>query len=413
MPGSNFGPSLCRIAGLAALLALASQPLRSQEKHARQAKQPAAPPAYSLYPADTIDFSAPPPMMVTSGIKCDARGNIYVVYSGSPQSVLSQSNGVAVLGISKISPGDKSVTAYPLPSISDYSNLLRFGFDVDSTGAVYALVAAERQPGSGDKPKPAWLVVKYNDDGTINSYSEIGDEPGKRIQPLRLAVFGDGDFLLSGTTAGKDELGTFAGVFDRQGAFVAPLKLGEAVAHAKKPQAPGAGAASGQSAPPESAKAAQQKNAVKQQAAKRDETRENPVSLESSTLSFSSPDGNIYVLQGTSSATLYAVSPSGEIVRKFFLKPPARGFAPVQMSGAGPGYLFVEYGHTGRSSAGPSPLPAGYIAVLDSETGHVAATYRLPSGAAGFPACAVSSDDFLFLGTSKDNHLEVVRYVAR
>jgi hypothetical protein len=44
-----------------------------------------------------------------------------------------------------------------------------------------------------------------------------------------------------------------------------------------------------------------------------------------------------------------------------------------------------------------------------------AAIYRMPNAESDsvIPACADSPDRFLFLGTSKDNHLEVVRYVAR
>jgi hypothetical protein len=85
------------------------------------------------------------------------------------------------------------------------------------------------------------------------------------------------------------------------------------------------------------------------------------------------------------------------------------------MAGAGAGYLFIYYTRIGVSVTSEAPAKPDYVTVLNSETGEQAATYRMPKAESEFviPACAESPDHFVFLGTSKDNHLEVVRYVAR
>ena len=393
------------LSAVAVLLSFAPGLFAGIKKAALPAAQRALP-ARDLYVSERTDLSALSPAVVTSGTKCDAAGDIYALYSGSA-AVLSLPGSTSRVPVSKISIQTKEVTQYPLPALSGYGNLFRFSYDVDADGTLYALINAARQRPQG-KPKPAWLIVKYNGDGTVDSHFRVGNEPGKQLQPLRIAVFGDGDFLLSGTTVLTKGLGTFSGIFDRQGTFTTPLKFGEAILRTNEP--PG-GAGTG-------ARAAKKAGAS---AGKRREVSGpgtadgSPISLESSTLSFSSQDGNVYVLQGTSAATLYVVAPTGEILRRFNLKPPKPGMTPLQMAAAGVGYLFIYYGRVATGAPGEDIHERGIIAVLSSETGRVTAVYRMPEAKVGFvvPACADSPDDFLFLGTSKDNHLEVVRYAAR
>jgi hypothetical protein len=125
--------------------------------------------------------------------------------------------------------------------------------------------------------------------------------------------------------------------------------------------------------------------------------------------------GNVYVLRGSCEATLYIVSPAGYAIRKYRLKPPEPGMSPVQMGHGGFGYISIYYGRIGVSVTADGPDKPDYITVLSSETREGAAIYRMPKAESGFvtPSCADSPDRFLFLGTSEDNHLEVVRYVAR
>lgn len=395
-----------RLAGLILAIALVSTPTWCGKDAGHPAKQEAPKQILDLYRAETIDFSAPPPGAVTWPLRCDANGNIFALYATSLQALQSGSAGAGGRTVTGIFSGSKRVVRYPLPPIQGYRPLIALGFAVSPRGKVYALAATALLKEPGEHPRPAFIIVEYNDDGTVDSYFKVADEPGNRLRPLRMALFGDGNFLLSGTTTLENGMGTFSGVFDRQGTFTTPLKLGEATDtfHGKPVSAS------------EAAERFAKSDQAKPSRAKQLEAEgKNPVGLESSTLSFSSQDGNVYVLQGTSEATLYAVSPAGEIVRQYRLKPPEPGMSPVQMSEAGLGYLYIYYGHVGVFVSNESTDNPDFITVLNSETGKVAEVYRLPRSHAGLliPACAKSSDDFLFLGTSKDNHLEVVRYVSR
>lgn len=391
------------LAGLIAALALASTPAWCGQEPRQRNQEEAPREILDLYRAETTDFSAPPPGAVAWPILCDASGNIYALYAASLQGLTGPVTVRSLGPVKGVFPSSKSVVEYPLPAIPDYRPLASLGFAVSPRGTMYALAGTIRSE-LNDKPKPAFFIVKYHDDGTVDSYVMVGEEPGKRIQPLRMAVFGDGNFLLSGTTVLDDGLGTFSGIFGRQGTFITPLKLGEALVHGGPVDASALAESRAESKPPEPSRE------------KRLEAEgKNPVGLESSTLSFGLQDGNVYILQGTSEATLYVVSPAGYVIRKYLLKPPEPGMSPLQMGQAGTGYLFIFYGRIGVSVTADSPAKPDYISVLNSETGEQAAIYRMRKAESDsvIPACADSPDRFLFLGTSKDNHLEVVRYVGR
>ncbi len=388
--------------GFIAALAVASTPAWCGQEPRQRNEQEVPQEISHLYRAETVDFSTPPPGAVTLPLLCDASGNIYALQADSLQDLMD-SRGHVPRRLTGVFPGSKSVVRYPLPTIPDYRPLIQGAFAVSPRGTVYAVAGTIRSE-HADKPKPVFFIVKYNGDGTVDSYFKVGDEPDKRIQPMRMAVFGDGSFLLLGTTVLDDGLGTFSGLFDRQGTFVTPLKLGEALALGRPVDASALAESRAESKPPELSRE------------KRLEAEgKNPVGLESSTLSFGLQDGNVYVLQGTSEATLYVVSPAGYVIRKYLLKPPEPGMSPIQMGQAGVGYIFIYYGRIGVSVTADSPAKPDYITVLNSGTGEQAAIYRMPEAESDsvIPACADSPDRFLFLGTSKDNHLEVVRYVAR
>jgi hypothetical protein len=147
-----------------------------------QVKAPAPPraaevPETELYPVENIDFAAPPPLLVDTGIKCDGRGNIYMVYSDAPQAVLSQRNGIPKLPIQKLSLEHKNAVSFPTPVIQGYQDATRFDFDVDAHGRVYALVAASTVPDEGSQPRVDYLVVRYRDDGTLDSYMKLAQTP--------------------------------------------------------------------------------------------------------------------------------------------------------------------------------------------------------------------------------------------
>jgi hypothetical protein len=254
-------------------------------------------------------------------------------------------------------------------------------------GTLYALLQAFPQSGSDSKPDPVYLIVKYKDDGQVDSYFALGEVPGKHIRPTSLATFGADNSLVSGTTLLKNpegtSLGVFSAIFDRGGTFRAPVTLMKLDTPAKSGALP---------------------NSPDQR---------NAVSLASSLEEVSSSDGSIYVLQD---GHLDVVSPFGSIEHEFALPAPADKLSPLQMAAAGASYLFVFYGHL------PTGDPAednnkyrDMITVVRSQTGEVTNVYRMPQAENDFAvsACAASLSDFLFLSSDEQGNLEVVHYLPK
>jgi len=78
------------------------------------------------------------------------------------------------------------------------------------------------------------------------------------------------------------------------------------------------------------------------------------------------------------------------------------------MAAAGAGFLFIYYGHI-TGVPGGKANQRGMIVVLNTETGDIAAIYRMPAADTDFaiPACAASLSDFLFLGSDKSAPTQV------
>jgi hypothetical protein len=232
------------------------------------------------------------PKEVESHIKCGPAGDIYAVYSASSRETREQP-------IRRVSVSSRSVTEYLIPPISGYERLLRLSFDVSADGTLYELVMGTPRSAPGSKPDPVYLIVKYKDDGSMDSHFTVGEVPGKHTHPMSLAVFADGHSLVSGTTiektADKTSLGVFSAIFDQSGAFRAPVTLMKLAPPAESSASP-----SPRGAPP---------TAAPQPAPEKEENSADPITLASMLLSVSSSDGNIYVLQNV--GRLDVVSPPG------------------------------------------------------------------------------------------------------
>lgn len=355
-------------------------------------------PVVELRRAGVIGFSAPGPAAIASRIKCGPGGDIYAIYSSTTR--LEMSNPP----IRRISVSSRSVTEYPIPVIAGYENLARSSFDVAADGTLYALLQANPQSsGSKNKSDPVYvyLIVKYKDDGRLDSYFTLGEIPGKHIEPTSLAMFADGSSLVSGTTMEKTPdgnlLGVFSAIFDQNGAFRAPATLMKLGTPAESGGSPGP-----QGAAP---------TKVQQKAAEKEKQSLNAIPLASSLQSFSSTDGNIYLFQ--QAGHLDIVSPVGSLDHEFKLSPPADGLSGIQMAAAGPGFLFVSYDHLATGEAGENSKYPGMISVVYPQTGEVTAIYRLPQSETDFSvaACAASPKDFFFLSADKQGYLQVLHYL--
>ncbi len=338
----------------------------------------------NLHPDKVIRLSAPGFDAIASKIKCGPGGDIFAVYSGTASLELWSAP------IRKISLSSQRITEYFIPTISGYDNLARLGFDVDADGRLYALLRGHPQPtpqnGSG---KWAYLIARYKEDGSFDRHFNLSDLPSDQIQPMSFSMFADGDSLVSGTTRGNPggagSPGVFSAIFDQTGAFRTPVAPVTVASSAKF---------NGSSGAQNSAPSPEHQDAV---------------SLVSSLLSFSSSDGNIYLLQDS---RLVVVSEGGSIEHEFRLAPPNNDLSPIQMAAAGAGYLFAFYDHVATGEPGENTQRRGMITVVSSQTGDVVAIYRLPEAETDFTvaACAVSSNDFVFLGTDSHNYLELVYY---
>lgn len=396
------------------LTSLSQAPALEQKGKAPEAEQ-TMPEVRDLFPSETIHFAAPPPLMVDSGIKCDHNGNIYLVYSDSPQVVLAQPSGPALLPIQRLSLKSRTTTQYAIPSITGYQGLHRYDLAVDADGRVYALLS-DFNNRREETHRSGYLIVKYGADGTMDSYSEFPDSPDKRLQPLRLAAFADGTFLVTGTVLQAGELGAFASIFGRGATFLADVQLpGDVKPTALKPAPSSPAGATGQAASPTAPESASAAHIGHPSPAGEHRNKVTPASAVSGELAASAPDGNIYLLRATDPPQVYVVSPAGEVVRRFEADSPSRDLSPIQMAMAGDDKLFIEFAHVATGAPGENETATKLIAVLDTQTGHVDALYRLGPADTGVSvaACASSPYSFSFVGTGEDNKLTVTTYSPR
>ncbi len=345
-----------------------------------QVQSPSLVTTVDLHRAEVIRFNKPGPAAVSSKIRCGPGGDIYAIYSSTSSREMSSAP------ITRLSMFSRSVTEYPIPAIAGYEKLMRLSFDVSADGILYALLQAVPQSGSDSKPDPVYLIVKYKDDGQIDSYIAIREELGKQIRPTSLAMFGADNSLVSGTASQKTSdgitsIGVFSAIFDRGGTFRAPVTLMKLATPAESGDSPAPKASS------------------------------TPVSLASSLLTVGASD-YIYVLQD---AHLDVVSLSGSVDHEYALRSPADKLSATQMASTGGGYLFVVYDHIATGELDESNKYRSMITVIYSQTGEVTNLYRMPQAEPDFvvPACAASLSDFLFLSSDEQNYLEVVHYVPK
>jgi hypothetical protein len=366
---------------LVVMLSAANAQTKPQTDEKSQAQPSSSLPTMDLHRGDVTRFDRPGPVSIASRIKCGPSGDIYASY----RSTSSQEIGGNP--IRRVSVSSNSVTEYPVPTLSGYRRLARVSFDVSADGTLYALLQAYPQPsGSDSKPDPVYLIVKYKDDGEMDSYFALGEMPGKRIDPTSLAMFGADISLVSGTTIQKNPEGTsqglFSAIFDRGGTFRARVELLKIATPAKSGDSPDSAPDNG-----------------------------NAVSLASSIESVGSSDGNIYVLQD---GHLDVVSPAGSVEQEFELPSPGKKLVPTQMAAAGSGYVFISYDRLAIVNPAHDPDKSpNMLTVVRTQTGEVTLLYRMPLAKDEFsvPACAASLSDFLFLGADEQGRLAVVHYV--
>ncbi len=367
-----------------------------------------------LQATEKIDFASPGPVVIAPNVRCDLNGNIYAHYSESIQALIATapySDGMQRLPFYKLTPRSKGRVAFAPPVIPDYPYLLRTDFSVDPHGTAYALFDAYDGSDVRGRKLLGHLIVRYKDDGTMDSFEKLADFSRQHIVPAHFAIFGDGNFMVTGTLWGPDSVGPFTALFNRAGNFVSTIRISHDVETTSTAQPVSHAPAKGrQEATNSTPRVSQRKPNGPPPTGK---SRPDVVGAVSGSLAVSAPDGNVYMLRATDSLRLYAISPGGQQARELVISRPNPGLIPLQMGLAGADRLFIQFRQAGPQ--GPGGTESSLIEVLEPSSGEVSAVYRLDPGDRDFsePGCASSAYDFLFVGASKDNRLEVLRFSAR
>lgn len=222
---------------------------------------------------------------------CDADGNLYL-----------HSENLGVTAIRKLNPKGEQLAVYEPASDGDLiaKGASTVSFSVTPGGEVYALV-----PTLKDKEMGRY-VVRFKGDGS--SQTTIKLETGFPWFPVSIAVFTNGTMLVSGQEYDRKSTEPrlpFTGIFRADGKLLKELSLEDdngihQPAKAGDPQA------------------------VSSQAPNSNRAIING-QIEAAA------DGNLYLMRSLTPAIFYAVSPGGEVARRFTVNPGSPNFRPLQM----------------------------------------------------------------------------------
>jgi hypothetical protein len=399
---------------VASILAIAALLLSRSTLGAPQAAKSGAParlpPVESLQLQHTTVFSAPAPLGYSSGIRCDSHGHAYLLpatFAGVPPRLQPFSS------VAELIPDEKQIMTYrTLPlSVSRYPHAAMLSFAVLPDGRLYALIAT-RQFTSKGKPRsePQYYVERFNNDRTRDSITHIQTPPGvAHWYAALLAPFSDGRFLIAGTstnTKERPDAGSwrpFTAIYDSSGGFVGDVTMPHDIPNnfneggAGKPRA--AGKAKGKASPAQASKPG----------------RYFDVAITTGG-AVSGPYGNVWILRNSNPIRLYAVDSSGRVTQHFGFSPPVPGLVPLDFGFASPGEIFFEFARPPAPPGAPSKGPSELVGVFNTTLQQFEALYTLPEKDNKFLrplACSDGNGGFLYLGSTRDNHLGVFDYAPQ
>jgi hypothetical protein len=286
-------------------------------------------------------------------LRCDHDGNLYLMTKLD-----------AVTGIRKLNPKGERSAVFVASSATDLQVQLAAYFSVAADGDVYQLAFLR------DTIDRAVLTFKR--DGTYKSSMRLN--PGFIWTPSQVAAFSTGDVLVTGLKADRSlkVAVPFTGLFDKTGA----LRKQVVLADDKEIQDMAADGRvdSGHLYGNRAVEGGQMESA---------------------------DDGNIYLMRRLSSPIFYAISPSGEVAKRFIVDSGRSDFMPFSMHIAGKTIAILFHEPQTREE---------FVKVVDL-SGKELATYEDPvvggRGVLG-PAFACYSDNpdrFTFLYTAEGGHL--------
>lgn len=287
----RFGLS-CIIAQSLALVGWGQQPATEDPKAATIVASPAGEKSRKLSVAadaghlhtDLVELASEIAEVFQEPLRCDADGNLYLRTDPSGAGAIRKLD----------SKGEKVAILRPSSSNIKVNRPLSFAIAAD--GDVYQLISAL---------EVTRYVFVYNKDGGVKS--EIKLQPGFPFFPKHIAVFSNGDMLISGMKYDEDRraaMWPFTGIFAPDGTLRRELDL-------KDDQKIHDMAASGDPKVtlPEMPSA---NRAISGGAAE------------------TGLDGNVYLMRKLSPAIIYAISPGGS-VRRFEVDPGQPDFLPTNM----------------------------------------------------------------------------------
>ncbi len=294
-------------------------------------------------------------------LRCDQDGNLYLQ---------AETFGS---GVRKLSPKGKRLATYNPNADPAVKTNISATFALDADGTLYALADAQ--------DTITRYVFVYRADGGYKSTIKL--DPGFAWEPSALGVFPSGELLITGLRYARDADRRivqipFTGLFRSNGTLLKEI-------------------------------APEEDSALQELAEAGDKMLKVPrVPASNLAISFSqtavAQDGNLYLMRWYSPAILYAISPGGEVVRRFAVDPGDQKFHPMAMHVSG-NRMAV---HFFNSQTGENLMK-----IVDLE-GNEIATYTQGKTAddqrvgAAFVCYRAEPQQFTFLGATSESKLQLI-----
>jgi hypothetical protein len=251
--------------------------------------------ALSLNVTGTVEsqFSGP----IFGHVKCDEDGNVYLRGFTSERSL---GHTLHQTPIQKVKADGTVAEYFSINGLE--GQFWAKDFFVTADGKVSQIVYTSKEE---------FYVFEFSADGSVKGKTTIQTD---YFSPNQLAVFKSGEFLLSGTL-GKGEHTPFTGVFSSSGKLIRKVTT----------QKDDESAASAEAGDP---------NVVPSNG------QGNLAVLYGEAVA--AVDGNVYLMRSGSRAWVHAVSPSGEVLRSFYVDSGDSGLVAASMKAA-PGRLVIAF----------------------------------------------------------------------
>jgi hypothetical protein len=335
---------------------------QSQEKPTTKSKSSPKPHS-QLAVIETVKIPSEPAEAFSAEepFRCDVDGNFYLRVQVNVEPAIRRVNA----------EGIQDVLFRP-SSIPDLNVNFASYFSVRADGEIDQLVFPSKSEDS--------YVVTFKSDGTYKSKAKL--QPGFGFRPYQLATFRSGEWLVTGVRNDDDPKvhvkWPFTGIFSEDGTLLKQVVLKDddqihKLAAAGDPAVVPEGHHYGNTALELGAAAAGE-------------------------------DGNVYVMRRLSAAIIYAISPGGDVLRRFRIDPGDVGFHPLSMQVAGNRMAVLFFKSHAQDEISPEDV---ILKVVDLEGNELTTYDHVGTSSMGicFVCYAPSRERFTFLTITTDHFL--------